>query len=62
MLKSSSGCHTGKSMGSEKDKTSGMACILSEFYSTSGETSFLFYPYIQMQTSISQWVDTLIYS
>lgn len=37
-------CHTGKSMGSRKDKTSGMACILSDYYSTSGETSFLFIP------------------
>lgn len=31
-------------MGSRKDKTSGMACILSDYYSTSGETSFLFIP------------------
>lgn len=30
--------------GAEKDKTSGMACILSDYYSTSGETSFLFIP------------------
>jgi len=53
-VKCGSRCHTCKSMGSRKDITSGMACILCEYYSTFGETSFLFYLYIQMQTSISQ--------
>jgi hypothetical protein len=41
-VKCGSCCHTCKSMGSRKDITSGMACILCEYYSTSGETSFLF--------------------
>jgi len=42
-VKCGSCCHTCKSMGSRKDITSGMACILCEYYSTSGETSFLFF-------------------